>query len=334
MKRPTAEQQREALGAFCDVSEPAAFKAPPWPEDCWEPGIYYDKSYEEYDALPAIRASSLHICNKHTLKHMLAHIEGRMEKDTPDRRWGRGLHCFLLEPERFKDEFLVSEPCSAALKGGNRKGEPCGKQGKCYVEVDGVRRWLCGTHSPADATEPRDFLSPEQFEQIQRTARAIKDHQVVRLLRAHGGTEVTLVWEMDGLPCKARCDKLIIDAECPTTILDCKKMLPMAGDDYSVQRAIRNHGYDIQAWWYSQGVKRLKDEEAYFTWIYAESGEPYDVRPLWADASLLELGRAKALSAVEKYKYAMQTGDWQGYSDGRMERIGPADWELKQWALA
>jgi hypothetical protein len=224
---------------------------------------------------------------------------------------------------------LVASSCSTPLQGGKRKGQPCGATGK-YLADD---VWYCGTHKLAGAVEPIDYVSEEQAARVERVKEAVFEHAVVQMLRQHGGCEVSLIWERDGLPCKARLDKLIRGADCPTTILDLKKIGSCKGTEEHLVTDIRKWRYDFQAAWYVDGATRLLGESPLFAWIFTEDAEPFDVCPLWASDRMLEVGRCKVEAAWRTYLHCVQTDTWPGYC-GEIREVDPADWEMKRYGVS
>jgi hypothetical protein len=161
---------------------------------------------------------------------------------------------------------------------------------------------------------------------------AVYAHPSVALMRQHGGCEVSLVWERDGLACKARLDKLIIEAACPDTILDAKKIPAFGIDRHSLVQSIANYYYDVQAFWYRDGLKRVTGKDAHFIWLFMEDGPPYDVCPLRASPRWLETGRCRAESALQTYRYCLETGEWPGVASD-IEDSEPPTWLMKRYGL-
>lgn len=320
------------LGSFVPPNEPEAvehWNTPPWPDRCPKPGIYPAVPFEEYLAWPATTREVLRLCHDVTPKHAKALMDGELpDSDTKDRKFGRGTHCRLLEPDQFAKRFQVATPCFESIASGKRKGQLCGHAGR--FERGGV--WYCGQHRPDGAEEPPEYLTSEQVAAIERVREAVFLHKVVRILRTFGGCEMSLVWERDGLPCKARLDKLIHKAKCPDTILDLKKIQPKAGTDFALRKAIREYRYDIQAYWYTDGAERLTGDKFRFAWVFTEDGPPFDVRPVWASPAMLEVGRCKVNAAWRTYLHCVQTGEWPGYCED-IEQLDPDDWEMKRYGI-
>ena len=324
--------ENKNIAAF-DTSEEPEWTPPPWPEWLPEPGIYHNVPFEIYKEWPACNASALKIAASVTAKHMKAYMSGLMDTDSPSRRFGRAQHCYMLEGlEAFESRVSVATPCAAPIQKGARAGQPCGCDGK--FRLDGL--WYCGKHAK-QGEDVGDYISANDWENIKAAAHEIAKHKTVHLFRAHGGTEVSLIWERDGLPCKGRVDKLIPGATMETgetvpAIMDLKKILPCKGTEYELQKAIREYGYDLSASWYCDGYERLQGERPLFIWVFAESGYPYDVAARQASAATMEVGRSKAQTVWDLYRQNVQHDTWQGYGDD-LETIDPAEWEQKRYGL-
>lgn len=329
MTRPPYDP--ETLAAFVPPDDEAEHaRLPPWPDDC-PIGIHFDVPYETYAKWPAVNASALKIGYQVSPKHMRAVLDGHFGgEDSDGRRFGRAEHCRVLEPAVFRKRFLVADNCQTPIKSGERQGQACGCTASFYDPSMG--RWYCGTHKSQAAAKPLDYITIQEAAQIERAVAGLFAHKVVRLLRQHGGREVSLIWDRDGLACKARLDKFIQGAACPDTVIDLKKCQPCKATDYHLQKSIRDYGWDIQAAWYVDGVEQLTGKRPLFAWIFVEDKEPFDVRPVWASQAMLAVGKAKADQAWQSYVHCLQTGLWPGYCED-IEELHPTDGEMKRFGV-
>jgi hypothetical protein len=317
-RSPESKAGLDSVGAL-------EWKPPPWPEGLRKPGVYDGEPWEEYASWKAMNSTAL----KHLIDLSPKHARHAMTNrtDSRDRRFGRAEHALLLEgPEAFARRFLVACGCQAVLKSGARKGEPCGLTGAVY---DGSA-WYCGKHAPEGATEPEDYVTAEQYERMQRAIEAVYAHPAVKLIRQHGGTEVSVVWERDGLPCKARLDKLILDAKCPDTILDVKKCQAFGIARHDLEASIVRYGWDVQARFYRDGVEAVTGKRCDFIWLFVEDGPPYDVCPLRASKRWMEVGRCRLNRAWQAWKWCIQTDTWPGVAVD-IQDSDPPKWLSKRY---
>jgi hypothetical protein len=310
---------------------------PPWPKGCPEPGIYPGESYEWYKAIPAVNATALKAGVALSPLHMRQAIEGHLD-DSSAKKFGRAAHCRFLEPLAFAERFKVARPCSAPLKSGDREGQPCGVSSSLWdFRNFAPPAWFCKKHGGdkyPDRVNPGEYIQQDEADRIERMWQAVVRHPVVVLLRAAGGSEVSIVWEREGLPCKARLDKLTEpNSEGIRYILDLKKCTAWKIDRHSIDQAIANYHYDLQAAWYVSGVKKLLGCRVEFAWIFAEDGPPFDVRPKKARKGWLACGRFMADCAFAKYRWARECGVWEGVSPD-WDTDEPPKWHLVNNSVA
>ncbi|MFH1602776.1 MAG: PD-(D/E)XK nuclease-like domain-containing protein [Pseudomonadota bacterium] len=301
----------------------AEWTPPPWPEDCPPPGVYHI-GMAAYQRIPAANASSLKLGLQYSALHMRETLGGRLHRDSAALRFGRAVHCRLLEPATFQESWPVVGPCEALLKSGARQDQPCGANGAAQ---DDAGHWYCGKHLPGAHTKPDDYVTPSEAASIKQMAASIYDHEVVKLLRSHGGCEVTLIWERDGLPCKARLDKLIDD---PLTVVDLKTTAFGGGTGRAIKWAVSEYQYDLSAAWYCDAVKAVTGNRASFFWVFAEKESPYAVAAAPLKPAMREVGRMKTNRAWAMYLHGVKTGEWPGYG---VVAVDPSDWEIKAYGL-
>ena len=148
-------------------------------------GLYYDLSYETYDAIDAVRWT--------TLKNMdvsEAHYRWCLRhprEDTPALDLGRKVHVALLEPASFKARYALWEGpgtrATNAYKAFAAEAEQSGYEG---------------------------VVLPEEWADILAMAAAVRRDPYTRKYTRSGRSEVTIVWtdKVTGLRCKARIDRL------------------------------------------------------------------------------------------------------------------------------
>src|SRR3990167_7852132 len=220
-------------------------------------GIHHGVPFEDYAAWDCVNSGAIK-AGLRSMRAMRSFMDGERGKDTPDRRFGRAEHGRLLEPDLFDIRFGVATPCAAVKK----DGETCGNAAKYLID----RNWLCGVHAPKGSTPETDFVSEPELARIDLMIDNLKGHKAVKLLRAHGGCEVSIVADVFGVRVKCRADKLI---ETVPTVVDVKKVgagkigpirevkefIPQTGTlierpprpPDEIEAAITNYGYHIQA---------------------------------------------------------------------------------------
>lgn len=363
-------------------------------------GIYRDMPFAEYAAIDAINSGIVRWGFKATMRHMLAAREGRIDNDdTKDRKFGRAIHCRLLEPERYRTDFLIATKCVATVK--SQKHALCGNSAryvspipthedeqrlqvdhclrqagwelrtesdsgsryyvrneKQHVRVsdhppnDDTRQWMdnvrcasisvglgenvmaqlapftdgetfqplqfwyCGVkgHAPTGAVEPTDFIDENEAAANERIAEALRTHPAMKLFRRQGWSEVSMVWELCGLKCKCRIDKLDDwEATDKPLVIDIKSCQVGDASREDCEKAIANNGYHRQAALNVNAVEALTGKRPGFVWVFIEKGEPFDVQIVPADDETLAIGLTEVRRTLELYRSAEAKGDFRGY---------------------
>jgi hypothetical protein len=132
-----------------------------------------------------------------------------------------------------------------------------------------------------------------------------------------GNPERTVIWQDDGVWCRARLDWLrevrdgihILD---PWAIDDYKTCSTSANpDDWT--RTMFSHGFDLQAAWYRRGVKAITGAEASFRFAVQETYPPYALSVIALGPDALTIAEKKCLYALEVWRASIEDGQWIGY---------------------
>lgn len=241
-----------------------------------KPGIYQGISHKDYHAMTDIVSNS---------------YLGRLDKcpaaakvpfpDSPAMAFGRAVHCFVLEPSKFADNFAVY-PKEVNLRT---------KEGKAYIE--NFRR----------ENEGKEVIDENDWQKITAMNKSIEDHPLAWILIKQGISEQTIIWDDEdtGLRCKCRPDR-IPDGN-KGVILDLKTT--RSADEYSFKRDVVNLGYVREAGFYLEGFAQIMKadfKDLIFTFIAVEKEEPYRVEVYTLDSDFLDYGwrEAKRLLWVEQ----------------------------------
>lgn len=277
----------------------------------YPPGIYQGVGFDIYRTWPLMNATTLCWGYK-SMEHLRAAQQGLLGHDSAALNFGRALHVRLLEPDLYAERYKISTPCIGLLASGQRQGEECGLTASMLH--DGL--WYCKKHSPNDAVEATDYLSPAEGQQVEAACLKVRQHQVVKLIRQHGGFEASVVWEAEGVLMKSRLDKLIVDAptRCPDTILDLKKVQVGRGDDDSFAQAIKRYHYHTKAAMYVDAIEQIAGKRPHFIWIVVEDNYPFSVNVIRADKETLAIGRGQYRQLLQNYKLCLAADRWPGYA--------------------
>ena len=130
-----------------------------------------------------------------------------------------------------------------------------------------------------------------------------------------GQPEQTIVWEEQGVMCRARFDWLRDDF----TVCDDLKTTSRYANPEAWQRGpLYDHGADLQAAMYLRGLRAylgetLSPHDIKWRWVVVETQPPYALSVIAPTAAVLAIGDAKFDLALAKWKRCLETGDWPAY---------------------
>lgn len=288
------------------------------------PGLHRDLAFEDYAAIPAINSGIVNKWGDVSPMHMHEALLGNIESDdSKDKKFGRAYHCRMLEPERFSTDFLVGTVCTSQFKDGSA----CKAPGKFF---DG-KAWYCGRHKTDDCTEPTDYISIEEAARIEAMATRLHGHPALSLFKRKGWSELSVVYERDGLLFKCRADRVPEDMD---IVIDIKKVQLGAGGIEDCQAAIATNGYFVQAAINVDGIKAFHPlgREPVFVWVFIEDKHPHGVNVIVASEQDIQDGRDVIADVVETYKRCQQLGTFPDYMpDGTRPHVGGVpEWKRKQ----
>jgi exodeoxyribonuclease VIII len=245
-----------------------------------KPEIVEGMSYRDYDARPGLRAGYLAALDAGTPGK--AEWERAHQTDTPAMKLGRAIHCMILEPEKFAAEYTIS-----AGPVNPRTGNPYGSETKAYLE------W--------EAQQTKPIISRDEHARMLGMAEAIAAHPAARQIRnTPRQCELSVFWEQDGIPCKARCD--CVQAE-SNILWDLKSTSGAGYRDF--ERSVANYRYHLQAAWFINGLSRagvIDGPAVKFLWLAVESSAPYALAVYQCAGDLLNDGHLACEAAFETYK--------------------------------
>lgn len=162
-------------------------------------------------------------------------------------------------------------------------------------------------------------LLARDHDQVQAMAAALREHPIVGNLfdADHGRPEQSLFWADDRTRVwrRARLDWLPDPIDGQRMIVADYKTCASADPD-TLERAVHNYGYHLQAAWYLDGIHALGlADDAAFVFVFQEKAAPYLVTVAELDARALQVGRALARQAIDIYVECATADHWPGYSD-------------------
>jgi PDDEXK-like domain of unknown function (DUF3799) len=257
--------------------------------------------WEDYKAFPAMNGSVL-TEGRRSLRHLrYAWEHGR--KDTDAMRYGRLVHCLLLEPSEVANRYRAWE--------GARRGNDY-KDFVVVAEQDGAEVIKQEGQYSLDA-------AIEASQWFLKTPR-------VRELIAAGQAEQTVLGVECGLQCKGRLDWVSTSQHILT---DLKNSTVIEPRDFG--RAFYKYGYDIKLGLYQRWLNRGTNDQWPVEVIVLESQPPYDVAIYPIADAILDRGVEKALQIMQSVAEAIESDKWPGVGgdDGLLGLEVPF-WEMEE----
>lgn len=141
-----------------------------------------------------------------------------------------------------------------------------------------------------------------------------------------GKPEQTLVWDEDGVTCRARVDWLHDDH----SICDDFKSTSASSDPAKWSRTAFTIGADVQSAFYRRGLRALTGKDIELRYIVQETYPPYVLSPVSLGPDVIALGDAKVEKAIQLWRSCLASDHWPGYVD-RVAYIDLPAWEESRW---
>lgn len=251
------------------------------------PGLYA-MSREQYDALDALNHSKLS-----KLERSPAHFKHWERHDTEAMQRGRCVDMALFEPLRFARECVV-------YPGPVRRG-------KAWEEFEAA-------HLGAE------IVTTDERENAQAIADAVRLHPVASKYFTGGSAQQAVVWEEDGILCKALLDYLS-----PAGIADLKTTDDASPTGYT--KKVARYGMHRQLAWYRRGIAAVTGEVRPCVLVVVEAERPRPVTVFRLSEESLKAGEAACLAWLNLYRTCVAADSWPAYVDEEVELVVP-DWGL------
>lgn len=267
------------------------------------------------------------VCSSSFVKRCLrspAHAihEAAHHKDTPALRFGTALHAAILEPLKFRQDYIV-EPRwkhKGTVKAG--KAERAAWRASSYEDHAAINR----SHVWPPGAPPIILTAAEGAQLLAMQAAAMRS-TTYQWLMAEPLVELAAYWTdpATGLGCKAK-----LDAWCRgDIILDLKSTIDGARAD-EFARTIIDYGYHISAAHYADGVEQLTGDGQSFIWLVMEKQPPYGIMFYLATPRMMELGRIERDRGLMAYKTALENGLLERVYDDAIVSIDLPHWYAKR----
>jgi len=250
-----------------------------------EPGIYYDISHEDYLKLDALSASRLKDFRKSPAhyKHSLENPKSQ----TDAMLLGSFVHALVLEPAKVVDKYL-SLPELDYRSPKNRE-----IRDNLIAENPGVT-----------------FLKQDDWQKGFDVSRTVLANKRVDKILSGAKVEVSAVFEIEEILCKARFDIWNQEIGVIADIKTCQ--------DASFNSFARNayqRGYHFQAAWYREAAKILGHDLKGFAIVAVETNEPYGVKVYEVSPPDMDKAIEQTRKHIQLYRDCKATNSWPSYGE-------------------
>lgn len=224
---------------------------------------------DDYHAHEALGSSNL----KDILKNPYAFSQGIRKEQTPAMIMGSAIHCMILEPHLFDQDYAVSPQYDGRTKEG--------KAIKEAFEAQSIGKTV---------------LRAEDHELAKNCADSILQSKA-KIFFQNGVAEKPFFSEIDGISVKCKPDYYI---ESMGLVVDVKKCADASPDGF--QKAAANFGYYLSASLYLDVLQSLGHKAEKFLFVCVEDKAPFMVAVYEYDIMSLEFGRAEYKRAFDIFR--------------------------------
>jgi hypothetical protein len=209
---------------------------------------------EIYRQNPAISQSDLKLILKSPLHYI--HRDKLHGEETAAMKLGSAFHAAVLEPQKFKEDYLQ-------LPSTMPNGEPINRRRKADKEY---------LAQIALENPSKIALTEDEMDALTGMLNAIVEHPVANSLFQGGVAEQVKFWTDEDYSCKGKCD--YFHPKHPmfgkAVLVELKTALDASPEGFS--REVLKRGYDFQAAWYKRGFGADR-----FISVVVEKAFPYAI---------------------------------------------------------
>lgn len=262
---------------------------------------------DDLGGAPSLSASIVHLLYERSPAHAF-HAHPRLNPDfvrAEESKFDRGTvaHALLLQGEKIIELVDAKDWRTRAAQDARAEARRAGKVAMLAHHWDEVQAMV----KAARRQLPGWKLKPPAFKK--------------------GTPEQTLVWEENGVECRALIDWLHDDH---STIDDYKTTGATANPEQWCRSTLFSIGADIQVAWYLRGMRALTGKTPDWRYVVQETSAPYALSVVGVTPAVLEVANAKIDLALEVWARCLKSGEWPGYPT----RIAYAElpgWEAARW---
>ncbi len=270
------------------------------------PALIEDLSADNYHADRSRMSSSAIKKLLHSPRHFLTFWSGLDEDEDKDHfRIGRAAHMFLLEPQKFKELYVI-EPVHSGLT----------KQGKSTTNPNAIEVQQAKAEWRSKQRPDAIIVSDDELNNLIGMIESVLEHPVASGMLKHGKPECTLKWTdaETGIMCKARPDYIVDDQQGNLHLIDFKTTRDIRPGIFAADARRMNYG--VQLAFYHDGlIAALGRQPSTITLIAVEKEAPFECSVYPMADSWFEKGQEAYRHALRTYKKCRDTGRWPAFSN-------------------
>lgn len=253
--------------------------------------LIHGLAFDAYTAIEAEHFSGLKALETSPLHY---HRVPR-RKDTDALKVGRSVHAFVLDPGS----------ATVAMYDGRRAG----------------KAW----EAFRDEHVGEVILSAEDMAKAFDMRAAVASHPIAGRLLSDGAGEVTMLWDLDGIACKARADWVTPSG----AIVELKTSRKVRPDAF--MREFASRLYHAQAAFYALGLTETQGFEPPEHYVITVENEaPFDVAVYRVGLPVIEAGARKIEAWMSTLKACRASGRWPGVGGDDIINLVLPDWALTE----
>lgn len=207
---------------------------------------------------------------------------------SPAMIMGTAVHCLTLEGQETFDAQFCQRPEGIKFTTKEGKEWRAANSKKTILTNEGRDRQWDSVVGMSEALKTLEWFNPET-----------PDYRKYN--------EVSIYWQEDGIPCKARLDR-VIPMEDEVLVLDLKttdNISPM-----KFQSKLVDLGYDFQAAWYSHAAELVYGKPARFIFVAIERTSPFTMDFFEVPRFMIEEARYRNEKALRILKECREKDEW------------------------
>lgn len=286
-----------------------------------QPGVYTNLHNQDYHSDPAISRSGIMLFDESPYKYWANYINPNRppKHSTPAMEFGSAFHTFILEPEKFDQEYVIENeleksPKRVLLKNVGRPAYEAYKAEKAKVDFINDK----AKEDFEEKAEGKIILSLKDWYVLQEMKNAIMNHPEAWPLIEGAIYEQSYFWEECGLMVKARPDILH-----KNMIVDLKTCV--SAETRSFQSVMADSGYHVQGAMIRDAVRACEGRDIpNVINICIEKAYPWEIGIKIISEDALAEGQRKYKEILKEMKEAFDNNHFPSFE---VETV-----ELPRWA--